>query len=172
MKATDLLLRFRGHLAAAIVGLLITAVVAAASYPTGSPTLAGAVPDAARVAARGRVGDARVLLLSEARGLRLLVAYKSDKGWLGVGLDPAPARAAAAWSSTEGGDDVPALAVVYGRAPADASRAVILWADGRRQRVGVALDGVFLAARAGRVRSIVVNLLDAKGVLLRQVPGP
>jgi hypothetical protein len=172
MKASELLLRFRGHLGAAVVGLLATAIIAAASYPTGSPTLAGAVPTASRVAARGRVGDARVLLLSESRGLRLLIAYKSAKGWLGVDLEPTSSRAAATWSATSGSGDVPPLAVVYGRAPAEATQALVLWADGLRQPVTVALDGTFLAARAGRVRSLAVSMVSRNGSVVRQVPGP
>ena len=166
----------RGWLGAAAVGLFATAVIAVASYPTGAATVAAVVPDGARVAARQPVGSARVLLVSDSGRLRVLVAYPGPKGWLRVAAPPGPAQAAAAWVSTPGGRGVPALAAVYGRVSAplgpEPVSVEVTWADGRRSRGPVAVDGSFLVARERPVRSRSLTVLGADRSTVLEVRGP
>ena len=156
---------------AAVAGLLlVAALVGLASVPTGADTPQGTVPDGRRIAASTGVGDVRVMVLSTASRLNLLVAYRGEKGWHGVAVDPAPPGALAAWAATRGGGDVPALSAVYGRATGAQIR--VRWADGRTVVTKPASDGTYLAARPGMVRSSQVTVLGDDGAVLGQVKGP
>jgi hypothetical protein len=154
--------------AGALVALvLVVGLAAVASFPTGSPSPEGVVPSGGRVAATGRVGSARVLLAVESGDLVLRVAYKGEKGWHGVAAEPVDGDSPAAWSSTDGEGKVPALSSVYGR-PRGA-RVRVLWSDGKRDEVDLALDGAYLIARAGRVAVDRVVVLDADGATVLEV---
>ena len=157
-------------LVAAVVLELAVALVGLAALPTGAATPEGVVPRNARVAARADVRDARVLLLSEGGRLRVLVAYPEDKGWFGVGVRRPPPTASVAWAATPGSDDIPPLAVLYGRL--DGARVVVRWQDGEVQEARPASDGTFLAARGGRVRSNTVEALGPDGSVLTRIDGP
>ena len=157
-------------LAAVAALLLIVALVGLASLPTGYPSAAAAVPDGQRVAARAPVGEARLMVLSTSRRLSLLVAYRGDKGWQRVVVDPVPAATVAAWAATRGSEDVPALSAVFGRAPGVKVR--VRWADGTVAEVTPAGDGTYLATRPGRVRSASVDVLGEDGAVLTEVNGP
>jgi hypothetical protein len=157
-----LLLAAAAVLAAALVGL--------ASVPTGAETVQGTVPDGRRIAASAPVAGVRVLVLSSGQRLSLLVAYRGEKGWHGVAVDPAPANALAAWAATRGGGDVPALSAVYGRATG--ARVQVRWADGRVADATPASDGTYLVARPGLVRSRHVTVLGDDGAVLTEVAGP
>ena len=151
--------------------LLVVALVGIASLPTGSRTLAGLVPPGGRLAATAAVGGERVLLVSRDGGLEVLVAYRGQKGWLGVTLEPVAGSALAAWTGTEGADDrVGALAAVYGRA--DGASVKVEWEDGTSTQVEAAIDGTYLAARRGAVASAKVDVLDPSGVVTTTIEGP
>ena len=150
--------------------LLALALVGLASVPTGADTPQGTVPDGRRVAATARVGEVRVMVLSGRSRINLLVAYRGEKGWHGVAVDPAPPGAVAAWAATRGGGDVPALSAVYGRATGAKVR--VRWADGETRVTTTALDGTYLAARSGMVRSSSVTVLGDDGAVLNEVKGP
>jgi hypothetical protein len=150
--------------------VLVAALVGLASVPTGADTPQGTVPDGRRVAASTRVGDVRVMVLSTTARLNLLVAYKGEKGWHGVAVDPAPPGALAAWAATRGGGEVPALSAVYGRASGAEVR--VRWADGRTAVARTASDGTYLAARPGLVRSKHVTVVGDDGAVLGEVDGP
>lgn len=156
------------QLAAAV--LLAAALVGLASVPTGADTPQGTVPDGRRVAASTRVGNVRVMVLSTRARLNILVAYRGEKGWHGVAVDPAPPGALAAWAATRGGGDVPALSAVYGRATGAEVR--VEWADGRTATTKTASDGTYLVARPGLVRSAQVTIVGDDGAVLSQVKGP
>lgn len=140
------------------------------SLPTGASSADDVVPEGARVAARAPVAGARVMLLSQADRLQLLVAYKGDAGWHGVEVAPAPPRSAAAWAATRGGAGVPALSAVYGRT--DGARVQVAWADGKTAEAVAGSGGVYLVARAGHVRSESVTVLAPDGSVLSKVEGP
>jgi hypothetical protein len=159
----------RAVLAAAAL-LLAVALVGLASVPTGADTPQGTVPDGRRVAAQTRVGDVWVMVLSGRSRLNLLVAYRGEKGWHGVAVDPAPAGAVAAWAATRGGGDVPALSAVYGRATGAEIR--VRWADGWTAVTETASDGTYLSARPGMVRSSDVTVVGDDGAVLNEVKGP
>jgi hypothetical protein len=150
--------------------LLVAALVGLASVPTGADTPQGTVPDGRRIAASTSVGDVRVMVLSTRSRLSLLVAYRGEKGWHGVAVDPAPSGALAAWAATRGGGDVPALSAVYGRATGAEIR--VRWADGRTAVARTASDGTYLLARPGMVRSSQVTVLGDDGAVLSEVAGP
>lgn len=155
-------------------GLVFAAgVVAAASLPTGSPSVEGVVPSGARMAARQTVGPVDVLLVVEAgSSLRVEIAYRRAKGYFDVLLDRPPATGAAAvWAGTAGTGDIPALSAVYGRAPAPARSVEVTWTDGR---VTTALveAGTYLSAREGLLRSKSVRVLARDGSVVSEVPGP
>ena len=154
----------------AVVLLLLAALVGLASLPAGADSAAGVVPPGRRVAASAPVAGARVLLLSDAGRLNVLVAYKGDKGWHGIGVDPAPRGSLAAWTATRGGQGVPALSAVYGRA--DGGHVRVKWADGRVAETTTASDGTYLLARPGHVRSSSVSVLGDDGAVLTEVEGP
>jgi hypothetical protein len=155
---------------AAAATLLVAALIGLASVPTGADTPQGTVPDGRRVAASTRVGDVRVMVLSGRSRLNLLVAYRGEKGWHGVAVDPAPSGALAAWAATRGGGDVPALSAVYGRATGAEVR--VTWADGHTAVTKTASDGTYLIARPGLVRSSQVTVVGDDGAVLSEVKGP
>lgn len=165
--------RSRRWLAWATGAVFAAGVIAAASLPTGSPSVEGVVPSGARLAQRETVGGAEVLLVVEAGGgLRVEVAYRKDKGYLGVLLERPPATTAAvAWAGSGGTGDIPALSAVYGRSPAGARSVEVTWADGRVTRSAVE-GGTYLSAREGLVRSSKVRVLAGDGSVLTEVPGP
>jgi len=162
MKTTTLL-------AAAVVALIAVSLVAVASLPTGAGDAAGVAPAAARVAAEVELDDATVLLLSEGGRLRVQVAYRGPKGWLGALLPPAPDGAVAAWAGTPGEGPVPSLSAVYGTALGDAVR--VRWPDGWVDEVDTAIDGTWLVARVGTLRADKVEVLR-DGRVEQEVPGP
>jgi hypothetical protein len=128
------------------------------------------VPDGRRVAASTHVDDVRVMVLSTRSRLNILVAYRGEKGWHAVAVDPAPPGALAAWAATRGGGDVPALSAVYGRATGAQVR--VAWADGRTAVTKTASDGTYLVARPGLVRSSHVTVVGDDGAVLSEVEGP
>ena len=150
--------------------LLVAALIGLASLPTGAASAAATVPDGRRLAASAAVADVRVMVVSAAGRLNLVVAYKGEKGWHGVDVDPAPRGAVAAWAATRGAGEVPALSAVYGRA--DGPRVRVQWADGRTADAVTASDGTYLVARAGRVRSQQVTVVGDDGAVIIEVRGP
>lgn len=160
-------LRTLAVIAAAFV--FAAALVVFASLPTGATTPEGVVPETSRLVSSRVVGEARALLASEAGVLRLHVAYRGPKRWLGVGLRPAPAGAAAAWAATPGEGGVPALSAVYGRVTGTAVR--VDWSDGQSSTGPTESDGAYLVARPGRVPAVKVVALDENGAVIAEVPG-
>ena len=150
--------------------LLAAALIGLASLPTGAATPQGTVPEGSRLAASSRVGDARVMVLSARGRLNLLVAYRGEKGWHGVEVDPTPPGTVAAWAATRGGGEVPALSAVFGRATG--TRVRVRWRDGQSVEVTPEPDGTYLVARRGLVRSAQVLVLGDDGAVLVEVPGP
>lgn len=146
----------------AVAGLLLAVGLAAvASFPTGAPGPTRLLPPGARLAASAPVDGVRVLLTVQGGELVGVVAWKGEKGWHGIDLDPVPGSTAAAWSTTAGEGPVPALSVVYGRAP---GRVVgVGWADGRRASVRTEEDGSYVVARPGRHRVARVTVADERG---------
>lgn len=160
----------RWSLGGAALSVLLVALVWLASVPTGADSAARTVGEGSRLAARAEVADVEVLILSERGALSVQVAYPSPKGWLGAPLPAAPSNAVAAWAGTRGEGAIPALAVVYGRAPG--STVEVEWADGRRTTVRAASDGVYVAARDRYVASVKVRVLDAAGASILEIEGP
>ena len=159
------------RLLAVVVGLLlVVALVGLASVPTGADTAQATVPQGRRMAAVAPVGPVRVMVLSSGARLNLLVAYRGEKGWHSVSVDPAPPGAVAAWAATAGGGAVPALAAVYGRAAG--ARVRVEWADGRTATTTTASDGTYLVARPGLTRSKRVTVLGEDGAVITEVTGP
>ena len=154
----------------AVALLLTAALIGLASVPTGAQTAEATVPDGRRVAASTTVAGVRVMTLSSGSRLALLVAYRGEKGWHGVDVDPAPAGAVVAWASTRGGGEIPALSAVYGRATG--TRVRVRWADGRAVEVVPKSDGTYVVARTGVVRSAAVTVLGEDGSTLSEVQGP
>jgi hypothetical protein len=156
-------MRLRHAITGVAVVVLVAALVAFASLPTGAATRDAVVPADARVAATGAVGDARVLLLSQRGRLRLLVAYHRSKGWFGVPVAPAPPGSPVAWAATRGSGIVPALSAVYGCIDGVQSKVRVRWADGRGTDASPAGDGAYLVVRRGRVRVADVSVVAADG---------
>jgi len=151
------------------IAVFLAALVAFASIPTGSPTAAGVAPQDGRVAVQQAVGSARALVVSRPQTLQLIVALHKQKGWFGLRVaDTAPDGIA--WASTAGAHGVPSMSMVFGRAAGPTVR--IRWSDGQTQTVQAQSDGVFLAVRAGDVRSLSVSILNATGGVVREVAGP
>src|SRR4051794_39135575 len=96
-------------LAGATGVVLVVALIGLASVPTGADTAQATVPQGRRMAVAAPVGPVRVMVLSSGPRLNLMVAYRGEKGWHSVSVDPAPPGAVAAWAATRGGGDVPAL---------------------------------------------------------------
>lgn len=165
--------RRRGAVAwagAAVALLLAVALVAVAGFPTGDATPAAVAPPGARVAVDEPVAGVtgvHVLLTVEAGELTAIVAYDTDKGWLGVDLEPVPAGTVAAWAATRGEGPVPSLSAVYGRAPG--TLVEIEWADDETTRVMTERDGAYVAARQGRVAVNRVVVLDDGGGVVMEV---
>jgi hypothetical protein len=157
-------------LAAAIGLVLAAALVGLASLPTGAASADAVAPPSSRVAGRVALGDARVLLLSDAGRLRIAVAYRDDKGWFRVEGTRPPDDAAVAWTATRGGGPVPALSSVYGRV--EGATVEVRWADGRVSRTVPATGGTFVVARRGHVRSQALLVRDTNGDVIDTVEGP
>ena len=154
---------------------LLAGVVAIAVQPTGAPTPAGLIPASSRLAVDRVIGSDHVLLVSTADDrLGVLVAYRSDKGWLAVDAAPVTASAVAAWTSTQGAGPVPALSMTYGRATSRPGVAAVdvAWADGSTTRVAVSDDGSWLAVHPGNVEVAQVRLLAAGNRVVQAVPAP
>ncbi len=161
--------RARAVLWALDLAVLLSALIAYASIPTGAPTPAGVAPPDGRVVVQQAAGAARALVVSRPQTLELLVAVHKQKGWFGLRVaDTAPDGIS--WATTLGAHGVPALSIVFGSSAGPAVR--IRWADGREQVVQASSDGVFLAVRTGTVRSFSVSMLNASGGVERQVAGP
>ena len=151
------------------IAVLLAALIAFASIPTGAPTAAGVAPPDGRVVVQQAVGDASVLVVARPETLQLLVAVHKQKGWFGLRVaDTAPDGIA--WASTGGAHGVPALSAVFGRAAGTTVR--IRWSDGQETVAAVQSDGTFLGARGGVERSIGVAILNGSGAIVRQVAGP
>jgi len=133
----------------AVALLLVVALVAVAGFPTGASSPERLVPAGARLAAEAQVDGARVLMTVEGGELAAIVAYKADKGWLGVDLEAVPADTVAAWAATDGGDAVSALSAVYGRVAG--VQVQVRWDDGTISFAETARDGSYVVARRGRL---------------------
>lgn len=158
-----------------IVGVIVTVaflgLALLASLPTGADRPQDAVPPGARLADDRRIDDdTRVQVLSSQGRISVQVAYRGPKGWLGTGLGALPDDTVAAWAATGGSGPVPALSVVYGRAPAEEIE--VTWEDGEVTTAQAASDGVFVVARDGRHRSRGVVMRDAAGASVLEVDGP
>lgn len=168
--AAAFLHRHRWSLGGAALSVLVIALVWLASLPTGADSPARTVIEGSRLAASVEVADVEVLIVSKRGALSVQVAYPTSKGWLGAPLPAAPSNAVAAWAATSGDGAIPALAVVYGRAPG--ASVEIEWADGRRTTVPTASDGVYVAARGRYVRWARVRVVDAAGASVVEIDGP
>lgn len=157
-------------LAVAVGVVLAAALVGLAALPTGAPHAEAVVPPDSRVAGTAVVDGARVLLVSKAGRLRVVIAYRGDKGWFGARATAPPAHTAVAWTATRGAGPVPALSAVYGRVTG--ATVQVQWADGRASRAVTATDGTFVTARAGRVRARAVLVRGANGDVVERVAGP
>ena len=157
-------------LAAAIGVVLAAALVGLASLPTGAARADAVAPSSSRVAGSVPLGGTRVLLLSDAGRLRIVVAYRDDKGWFSVRGTPPPRDAAVAWTATRGGGPVPPLSAVYGRV--EGATVEVRWADGRVSRTTPATGGTFVVARRGHVRSGVLLVRAPNGDVIDRVAGP
>jgi|GEM_PF-2845344 len=162
--------RHRWSFGGAALSVLLVALVWLASFPTGADSAARTVGDGSRLAASAEVADVEVLIVSERGALSVRVAYPSPKGWLGAPLPAAPSDAVAGWVGTRGDGAIPALAVVYGRAPG--TTVEVEWADGRQSTARTASDGVYVAARDRYVESVKVRFLDASGTTILEIDGP
>lgn len=145
-----------------------SALVLLASLPTGANEATGVVADGSRLAARERLDDVWVFLVSDAGRLRLQVAYEGPKGWLSASLDPQSADVVAARSTTAGGGPIPPFTAVYGRAPGE--RVEVHWADGTTATVDPESDGSYVAVRAGDVR--VDDVVVSNGAVVVIATGP
>lgn len=150
------------------VGLVLAALVVVGGAPTGVPDPEGVVPGGSRVAARADTDGAVVLVVAEGTDRYVMVARRGAKGWFGLRAPDPEAGAPVAWTATTGGSGVPALSAAYGRAPG-AARAVVTWADGRRQVGRVGLDGTWLVARRGRVGLREARVVDGGGRVVERV---
>ena len=151
------------------LAVLLAALVAFASIPTGSTTAAGVAPSDGRVVVQQAVGSARALVVSRPQTLQLIVAIHKQKGWFGLRVADTSSDGIA-WASTAGTHGVPSMSVVFGRAAGPIVR--IRWADGEVQTVQAQSDGAFLAVRPGEVRSVAVSMLKPSGGIVREVAGP
>lgn len=162
--------RVIGWAAAVLSLLIVVALVAVAGFPTGERSPAALVPPAGRLAAQTAIDDVRVLLTVQEGELVGIVAYKGEKGWLGIDLEPVAGSTPAAWAATDGADGdapVPAMSMVYGRA--DGANVEVEWSDGRTDRAATARDGAYVVARRGRVSVENVIVLDDDGGTLLEV---
>ena len=148
---------------------LAAAIIAYASVPTGAATPVGVVPHDGRLVVEQPAGAARALVAARPQTLQLIVAVHKQKGWFGLRVADAAADGVA-WASTAGARDVPALSAVFGRA--EGASVLIRWADGEEQTATVQSDGVFLAVRTGRVRSLSLTIRNGSGGTVREVAGP
>jgi hypothetical protein len=158
-------------LGVAIAAIAVAGIVALAVRPTGEATLTGVVPSDGRVVQARAIRGARVLLVSRPRGLRLLVAYRLDKGWFAARAPAPPSGSEIAWISTKGDAHIPTLSAVYGRVDG-ASVVRVRWFDGRVTSARAGSDGAFLLLRNGRMRSGIVIVFDSRGAIVRKVRGP
>lgn len=172
-EGASLIDRVRGHRAALIgvlVSLVFISLVWLASLPTGAGSPAGTVAAGSRLAVSAKLTGTEVLVVSTRGALSIQVAYAGPKGWLAAPLRAAPSNAVAAWAGTRGGGTIPAMSVVYGRAPGTA--VAVTWADGRRTNVRTTSDGVYVAVRDQFVASAHVRVLDRVGQTLLELDGP
>lgn len=169
-RGRALLRRHRWSLGGLVASVVVMALVLLASLPTGAPTADRTVPAGARLAARAHAAHVEVLVISKAGTLSAQVAYQSTKGWLSAPLEASPSNVVAAWTGTKGDGPIPALAIVYGRAPGRSVR--VVWADGKRTTVRTASDGVYVVTRDRYVRSKSVRVLDASGATVLTIEGP
>lgn len=160
--------RFLALAGGLVFGLVLAGLVVVGGAPTGARTAEGVLPPGDRVAARAGVGDVVVMVVAHGTERYLVVAHRGAKGWFGLRPPRPQPGAPVAWTATPGNGTVPALSAAYGRA-AGGSRAVVTWADGRTQVARVALDGTWLAARAGRVALREAKVVDARGDVVAQV---
>ena len=163
--------RHRHWLTGVAATVLFLGLALLASLPTGGDGPSDAITDGSRLAASERMDDDTVVqILSSGRGLSAQVAYRGPKGWLGARLTVVDADTVASSAATGGAGPVPALSIVYGRAPADA--VTVTWTDGTVDDVTVESDGVYVAVRAGRHASASVVFHDATGAVVLEVEGP
>lgn len=139
--------RVLGLAAGAAVLVAVSGLVVVAALPTGASSAAAVVADGLRIAATASVDDAEVLVATDGRQPRAVLAYRGPKGWLGAELGRAPRGAAAAWATTEGEGPVPAVSVVFGRA--DGDRVEVRWVDGTTTTAVPSADGHYVAVREG-----------------------
>lgn len=164
--------RHRHWLYGGIATLLFLALAVLASLPTGSDSAADAVAGGSRLAASTSVDgeDVVIQVLSGQGRLSVQVAYEGPKGWLGVGLAAVTDETVASWAATGGSGPVPALSIVYGRAPGD--EVAVTWDDGDTSTVTTESDGTYVVARPGRHGSASVSISDADGSTVLEVDGP
>ncbi len=163
-------MRHRWALGGGALSVLFVALVWLASLPTGAGSPEATVGEGSRLAARATVGDVEVLVIASGGALSVQVAYPSPKGWLSARLPAAPSTAVAAWAATVGQGPIPALSVIYGRAPG--ASVEVEWADGERTSVRPRRDGVYVAVRNRRVASARVIVRDDDGAIVAEVDGP
>ncbi len=149
--------------------LVLAALLALASRPTGAASPEAAVGSDARVSVRRDVGAVAVLLTVRHGDLALVVAYHESKGWFSAPVDPVPRAAQTSWTATRGGGSVPALSAAYGRAAGGTVR--VTWDDKRIDTVSVGSDGLWLAARDGRAHISQVDRVGADGSVTSE-PAP
>ena len=156
-----------GWVSAVLALLVVVALVGVADLPTGERSAEAVVPHGARLAARAPLDDVHVFLTVDRGDLVTIVAYEGEKGWLGVDLEPVPGRTPVAWAATEGGGDIPALSVVYGRVDGESVR--VEWADATVSKVEAERDGAYVVARRGKIVVEKVVVLDATGRAVLEV---
>ncbi len=167
---SDTRTRHRRWIGGAALSALFVALVLLASFPTGSDSAARTVPGGARLAASANAADVEVLVISTHGDLAVQVAYRGPKGWLSTSLPAAPTDTIASWTGTKGTGPIPALSVVYGRAPG--TKVTVEWADGERTTVTTKSDGVFVAVRDSYLRSRSVSVFDDAGATVLEIEGP
>ena len=161
--------RARQALWALTLATLAAAIIAYASIPTGASSPAGVVPRDGRLVVEQPAGSARAIVAARPQTLQLIVAVHKPKGWFGLRVADTSTDGFS-WASTAGARGVPALSAVFGKA--DGASVRVRWADGTQTTAVVQSDGVFLAVRMGRIRSLSLAILDARGRILKEVPGP
>jgi hypothetical protein len=167
--------RFRFHLSPGLIGvtiaaLLLAGLIVVAGTPTGAAGVRGVVPEDGRLIADRPLGGVHVLLVSRNGPLQVIVAYRGEKGWLGLHVPEARAGAQVAWTATDGRGPVPALSALYGRV--NGTGVIARWSDGATERIALGADGAFLAVRRGAVRPSSLSVLGPGGTVIREVPGP
>ena len=153
------------------IGLaLISGLLALAAAPTGAASPEATVPSDARIAARHDLAPVVVLLTVAHGDLAIVVAYHRPKGWFAATAESLPRSVETSWTATDGAGPVPPLAVAYGHASAGTVR--VAWDDGSSDVVPVASDGLWLAARRGRLHLSRVTRAARDGSITSEETAP